>query len=77
MPIPSVPKDWDELFKPPPREREKIEKKTNYIGVVYHTKRKQWRAFIGSRTIGWYDHPLLAAIDHDKEARKKGKPANV
>ena len=78
MVIHSVPSDWEEIIKSliPRQSREKIEKPTHYIGVVFHSKKRKYRAFIGSKTIGWYDEPLLAAIDHDREARKKGKPTN-
>jgi hypothetical protein len=77
MAIPSVNKARERtIFDPPPRQREPVEKPTNFIGVVLHTKRRQYRAFIGSKTIGWYDEPILAAIDHDREARKRNKPTN-
>jgi hypothetical protein len=78
MVIHSVSNDWEEIIisLTPRKPRATVETKTHYIGVVYHGKKKLWRAFIGSKTIGWYDHPLLAAIDYDREARKKGKQTN-
>jgi hypothetical protein len=77
MAIPSVNKPKQRsIFDPPSRPREKVEKETRFIGVVWHTKKRQYRAFIGSKTIGWYEEPILAAIDYDREARKKNKPTN-
>jgi hypothetical protein len=77
MAIPSVNKARERtIFDPPPRKREPVEKPTHYIGVVFHSKKMKYRAFIGSKTLGWYDEPILAAIDHDREARKRNKSTN-